>query len=78
MFTSHMQVISWLLYKTERDKNVFSSNKPLQAAQNLGAGKTTVALLQDLDLTPLSSDATEFQEMPKAACQVCKECLCIF
>ncbi|XP_073688508.1 uncharacterized protein [Garra rufa] len=41
-----------------------------------GAGKTTmyiVPLQQDLDLTPLPSDATEFQKMPKAACQVCKE-----
>uniref|UniRef100_A0A8C1KLJ3 HECT domain-containing protein n=1 Tax=Cyprinus carpio TaxID=7962 RepID=A0A8C1KLJ3_CYPCA len=42
----------------------------------LSAGKTTmyiVPLQQDLDLTPLPSDATEFQKMPKAACQVCKE-----
>uniref|UniRef100_A0A3P9D860 HECT domain-containing protein n=1 Tax=Maylandia zebra TaxID=106582 RepID=A0A3P9D860_9CICH len=41
-----------------------------------GAGKTllyVVPLQQDLDLTPLPSDAAEFQTMPKASCQVCKE-----
>uniref|UniRef100_A0A3P9C6N3 HECT domain-containing protein n=1 Tax=Maylandia zebra TaxID=106582 RepID=A0A3P9C6N3_9CICH len=40
------------------------------------AGKTllyVVPLQQDLDLTPLPSDAAEFQTMPKASCQVCKE-----
>lgn len=37
-------------------------------------GKTIlhiVLLQQDLDLTPLPSDATEFQKIPKAACQIC-------
>lgn len=40
------------------------------------AGKTllyVVPLQQNLDLTPLPSDAAEFQTMPKASCQVCKE-----
>lgn len=40
------------------------------------AGKTllyVVPLQQDLDLTPLPSDAAGFQTMPKASCQVCKE-----
>ncbi|KAL3967087.1 G2/M phase-specific E3 ubiquitin-protein ligase [Sarotherodon galilaeus] len=40
------------------------------------AGKTllyVVPLQQDLDLTPLPSDAAEFQTIPKASCQVCKE-----
>ncbi|XP_030580690.1 uncharacterized protein LOC115777020 isoform X2 [Archocentrus centrarchus] len=40
------------------------------------AGKTLlyIAPLQnDLDLTPLPSDAAEFKKMPRAACQVCKK-----
>ena len=40
------------------------------------AGKTVLyiaPLQQELDMTPLPSDAAEFQKTPKAACQKCKE-----